>query len=432
LRYSIAQTRRDVTLRPSLMRPDLIERRIRQISAWIILCLLLEGELGLAWDRQWHDRLGRDQFWIPPHIMMYVGVGATGLIALFVVLLDTLRYYQKKPGVDDSSTIGVLRYFHAPLGFILLGFGTLTDLIAAPFDNYWHQLYGVDVTLWTPFHLMGALGAIMAGLGIIYAFASEAAHERESRAGASSVSTSHRFLGLNGPEWALIILLAAFQEFILPALTAFIPIVFGTLQILTYPLILVVGASTCLIGVYMCIRKPGITFLTVLILWPLSVLTEIFVPLALRFMAAHLGLTWRFGFAPVFNLTLAILPLYSLVCAAIIEAAVYWQRRSTVAPHSGRSEFKGVYASFEGENNGLRGAWLLGALFAVPAVVMPPAIVYLITHLAPFIILPPDVLHVLQPGWLSMLLSLPLAMLVGAIVAFVGTVLGDIWYWNKQ
>jgi hypothetical protein len=31
-----------------------------------------------------------------------------------------------------------------------------------------------------------------------------------------------------------------------------------------------------------------------------------------------------------------------------------------------------------------------------------------------------------------MLLSLPLAMLVGAIMAFVGTILGDIWHWNKQ
>ena len=153
--------------KPASMRPDLTERRIRQVCAWIVLFLLLEAELGLAWDRRWHDYVGRDQFWIPPHIMMYVGIGGTGLIALFVVLVDTLRYRQKKAGVDDSSTVSILGLFHAPLGFILLGVGTLIDLIAAPFDNYWHELYGIDVTLWTPFHLMGALGGVMAGIGII-------------------------------------------------------------------------------------------------------------------------------------------------------------------------------------------------------------------------------------------------------------------------
>jgi hypothetical protein len=416
------------------MRSDLIERRIRQVSGWIIICLLMEAELGLAWDRSWHDRLGRDQFWIPPHIMMYTGVGGTGLIALFIVLLETVRYNQKKSGVDDSSTISVLRYFHAPIGFILLGFGTLTDLIAAPFDNYWHQLYGVDVTLWTPFHLMGALGAVMAGLGIIYAFASETVHEREcSRAGASPAPTStdpgfsdrpvssRRFLDLNGPEWALVVLLAALQEFILPALTAFTPITFGTLQLLTYPFILVTGASFCLISIVICIRKPGITLLTILVLWLLSILTEIYVPLALRFMAARLDLTWRFGFAPVFNLTLALLPFYSLICAIIVELVAYWQRRS------GKNKNEALQ-----DAGGWEAPTLLGALFGIPAVVIPPAIVSFIRHLAPFIIFPPDILRILQPDWLSILISIPFAMLVGAVLAYLGSVLGDIWYWNKQ
>jgi hypothetical protein len=68
----------------------------------------------------------------------------------------------------------------------------------------------------------------------------------------------------------------------------------------------------------------------------------------------------------------------------------------------------------------------------LPAVVIPPALVHAITLLAPFIPLPPDVVHVLEPGWLDMLISLPLAMLVGAIAASIGTVFGDIWRWNKQ
>ena len=407
---AIAQTKgKRASQKSASMRPDLTERRIRQVSAWMVLCLLLIAEFGLAWDRRWHDMVGRDQFWIPPHIMMYTGVAGAGLIALCVVLVETLRYFQKKAGVNDSSTVNVLWFFHAPLGFILLGFGMLIDAVAAPLDNYWHVLYGVDVTFWAPFHLMGHLGAIIGVLGIIYAFASEAAYERQVE------HPSPRLLGLNGPERGIVVLLAAFQEVVLPALTAFIPIVLGPVQLITYPLILVLAASLFPISLYLCIRKPGITLLMILILWPLSLATETLTPLALRFMVARLGLTYRLGHEPVFDVTIAMLPLIYLICALMVEAAASWQRRSG-----------------EARNDELRGAWLLGVLMAVPAVLIPPGIAHAFSLVAPAIPLPPDVVHVLEPGWLAMLLTLPIAMLVGAIMASLGTVFGDIWHWNKR
>jgi hypothetical protein len=407
---AIAQTKgKSASHKSASMRPDITERRIRQVGAWIVLCLLLLAEFGLAWDRRWHDMVGRDQFWIPPHIMMYTGIAGAGLIALCVVLVDTLRYYQKKAGVDDSSTVNILWFFHAPLGFILLGIGMLIDAIAAPLDNYWHVLYGVDVTFWAPFHLMGHLGAVIGVLGIVYAFASEAAYERQVE------HPSPRLLGLNGPEWGIVVLLAGFQEIVLPALTAFIPVMLGPVQLITYPLILVLAASLFPISLYLCIRKPGITLLMILILWPLSLATETFTPLALRFMVARLGLTYRLGREPVFDVTIAMLPLLYLVCALMVEAAASWQRRSG-----------------EARNDELRGAWLLGVLMAVPAVVIPPGIAHAFSLWVPAIPLPPDVVHVLEPGWLAMLLTLPIAMLVGAIMASLGTVFGDIWHWNRQ
>jgi len=195
-------------------------------------------------------------------------------------------------------------------------------------------------------------------------------------------------------------------------LTAFIPIVLGPVQLLTYPLILTFVASSCLISIHLCIRRPGITPLTVLILWPLSVVTEVYVLFALDFMVARLGLAYRFGREPVFNATLALLPLLFLVCAVILEIVAHWQRRH------GRKK-----------DDDLRSAWLLGVVMAVPAVVLPPVVVH---ALAPIIWLPPDVVHVLEPGWLDMLISLPLAMLVGAMTAYLGTVLGDIWNWNER
>ena len=94
---SFAKTNKQVSAPIQLLNPpDLTERRLRRIGAWLMLILALQAELGLAWDRNWHDLVGRNEFFTPPHIMLYSGIALSGLIALFVVLVDTYRYYQKK------------------------------------------------------------------------------------------------------------------------------------------------------------------------------------------------------------------------------------------------------------------------------------------------------------------------------------------------
>jgi hypothetical protein len=394
------------------VQPDLSERRLRQVSAWLMLYLLLQAELGLAWDRQWHDLVGRDRFWIPPHIMLYTGIGAAGLIALCLVLIDTLRYRRKAPGVDDSSTIRVLWLFHAPLGFVLLGFGTLIDLLAAPFDNYWHELYGIDVTLWSPFHIMGTIGGIVAGLGLIYAFASEAALEREAK------HPTRHFLGLNTSEWGTLLLLAAFMELTLQSLTAFAPLTFGSLNLLTYPFPLACIGGFCLVSAVQITRKRGAATLTVILLCIVALVTQTFVPWALDNTVAAFGLSFRFsGRQPTFNATLALMPLLFLVFALLVDGVAYWQRRRSRT-----------------SDDPLRGAWLLGALLALPAVIVPAWIVQALMALAPVIPLPPippDVARVIELRWSDLPLTLPFTLAGGAITATLGAALGDIWYLSQ-
>ena len=84
-------------------RSDLGERRLRRISAWFMLFFLFQGQLGATWDREWHAYVGRDWFWTPPHILIYSCVTGAGLIALGVVLGDTLRYRRGRVGVDATS-----------------------------------------------------------------------------------------------------------------------------------------------------------------------------------------------------------------------------------------------------------------------------------------------------------------------------------------
>jgi len=394
---------------PITKSPDLAERRLRCVGAWILLYLSLQAELGLAWDRNWHDLVGRDQFFTPPHIMLYSGVGGAGLVALVVVLVDTLRYYHKKPGVDDNSTVKTLGFFHAPLGYILLGFGALTDLLAAPLDNYWHLLYGIDVTLWSPFHIMGTIGGIMEGLGIIYVFASETVIERQA------IHPPRRFLGLSGLEWGTLVLFSAFMNLTIPAVTAFIPVTLGPLQFVTYPFPLALAGGFSLIAAVQFTHKPGSATLTALLLWIQTIYTMAFVPLAIRFMVAQIGITYRFpDRVPVFNVTLALLPLLFVVSALIVDGAAYWQRKQ------GKATL-----------DALPKVGLLGAFIALTALVFPPYIVQFVENIPAFLPLPAGV-SIFEPNWTSNLLTLPFALLAGMLAALCGAFFGDIWRWNNK
>jgi hypothetical protein len=104
---------------------------------------------GVQWDIQWHVLIGADSFWIPPHLMIYAGVSAAALLSFGILVWDTRR------GTGGVTVLGL----SGSRGFHLAAWGIALTLIAAPIDQLWHRLFGIDVTFWSPPHVMAILGS---------------------------------------------------------------------------------------------------------------------------------------------------------------------------------------------------------------------------------------------------------------------------------
>ncbi|MGE3313300.1 MAG: hypothetical protein AB7O66_25315 [Limisphaerales bacterium] len=109
--------------------------------------------LGVIWDISWHRTIGRDTFWTPAHLAIYLGGLLGGLTAGWLVLWTTFR------GTPRERERAVRLWgFRGPLGAWVCVWGSLAMLTSAPFDNWWHDAYGLDVKILSPPHTVLALG----------------------------------------------------------------------------------------------------------------------------------------------------------------------------------------------------------------------------------------------------------------------------------
>ena len=137
---------------PSLARPatEAVDRvAVRRAALWALLAAKLVASWGVRWDIQWHLLIGRDSFWIAPHVMTYAGVSAIVGLSFGVLAWERARGTAPSPG------------------FRVAACGIATTVAAAPIDDLWHRLFGLDVTLWSPPHLMGILGGVANSVGCL-------------------------------------------------------------------------------------------------------------------------------------------------------------------------------------------------------------------------------------------------------------------------
>ena len=118
---------------------------------------------GVYWDISWHETIGRDSFWTPAHLLIQFGAVVAGLASSWVIFRTTFG----RDAAAKQVGVNVLG-FRAPLGAFILAWGGVAMLTSAPFDDWWHNAYGLDVKIVSPPHMLLALGIFGINWGAVF------------------------------------------------------------------------------------------------------------------------------------------------------------------------------------------------------------------------------------------------------------------------
>jgi hypothetical protein len=147
-------------LHSSAAAPRDMERNTHGWLAYVAVLAATSIMVGVYWDISWHMSIGRDTFWSPPHLLMQAGGILAGVASGVVALKSTFWPNPREIGAGVR-----LWGFRAPLGAWVCIWGCFAMLASAPFDDWWHNAYGLDVKIVSPPHAVLAMGifAIMNG-----------------------------------------------------------------------------------------------------------------------------------------------------------------------------------------------------------------------------------------------------------------------------
>ena len=150
-------------------------------SVYVAVAGLACLPIGLLWDISHHSTIGRDTFWTPAHILIQLGGIVPALLFASIALKTTFHGTQEERGA--SVSFWGLR---APLGVWVTIWGAIAMMTSAPFDDWWHNRYGLDVKIVSPPHAVLGLGMFAVGMGVLlFVFSSQnrANSERQTRNG---------------------------------------------------------------------------------------------------------------------------------------------------------------------------------------------------------------------------------------------------------
>jgi hypothetical protein len=120
---------------------------------------LIIAVFGMYWDVSFHLDKGRDPGPLanPAHYFILFGLFGVFFAGVIAIALP-------RRGVGPTG-VRLPNGWRAPVGGLMILACGATSLIAFPMDDIWHRIFGQDVTLWGPTHLMLIGGAALSTLG---------------------------------------------------------------------------------------------------------------------------------------------------------------------------------------------------------------------------------------------------------------------------
>jgi hypothetical protein len=205
---------------------------------------LLVAVLGMYWDISLHIDNGRDPGPLanPAHYLILAGLYGIFAAGFLAIVLPE--------GKPSPRAIHISGDWYAPLGGVAMLAAAAFALIGFPLDDIWHRIFGQDVTLWGPTHLMliGGAGLTLIGTAIlsVEGHASGSEPRRGLVAGTVDVVARYRRVFAMG---GLLIGLSTFQgefDFGVPQF-----------QLVLEPIMLAFAAGTALVAARIWIGRGG-------------------------------------------------------------------------------------------------------------------------------------------------------------------------------
>jgi hypothetical protein len=146
--------------------------------------------------------VGRDTFWSPPHLVEYAAAIIVGLSCGWLILRTSF-------GGSPAERGAMVRFwgFRGPMGAWVSVWGALAMITSAPFDDWWHNAYGLDVEIVSPPHMV-----LLAGMLAIVIGAMLMALARQNRA-AEADSGAARWSYAFAAALVLLLLVTATFEY---------------------------------------------------------------------------------------------------------------------------------------------------------------------------------------------------------------------------
>jgi hypothetical protein len=120
--------------------------------------------IGVIWDISWHISIGRDGLFSAPHLAIYLGAVVSGCFSGYQVLKTT---FAGTPA-EKAHNVRFWGVFYSSLGALFCIWGAFAMLTSAPFDDWWHNTYGLDVKILSPPHTVLVMGIVAIQFGAMF------------------------------------------------------------------------------------------------------------------------------------------------------------------------------------------------------------------------------------------------------------------------